>query len=70
MKYRPGIAIGMSQIKTGRIFFRYRDETWDFDTYDVIGYRGFAHYNGMHYEASVKDLRQLAKKNNKEQAHG
>ena len=69
MTYRRGIAQGIGQIARDAIFFRYRDETWEFPTYDVLGYRGIAHFNGVYYEAKVKDLRKLAK-NNKEQAHG
>ena len=62
MKYKRGIAIGMGQIKSDAISFRYNDETWEFPTYDVLGYRGIAHFNGMHYEAKVRDLRSLAKR--------
>lgn len=67
MKYRRGIAQGISQVENDEIFFRYNDETWSFRTYDVAGYRGIAHYNGMHWEAKVADLRRLKKR---EKAHG
>lgn len=55
-------AIGVGQIKSDSIFFRAGDETWEFPTYDVLGYRGIAHYNGIHYVAKVADLRKMAKK--------
>ena len=71
MKYKKGVAIGMGQIDSDSLFFRYHDETWEFPIYDVVGYRGFAHYNGVHWEAKVSDLRLLAARmKKKERAHG
>ena len=60
MKYRRGIAIGQGQIESDEIFFRYHDETWEFPAYDVLGYRGIAHFNGVNYVARVSDLRKMA----------
>lgn len=68
MKYRRGYAQGIGQIDSDEIFFRYHDETWSFPTYDVAGYRGIAHYNGIHWEAKVADLRRMKK--TMEKAHG
>ena len=63
-KFKRGIAIGSGQIASDEIFFRYNDETWSFPTYDVLGYRGVAHFNGVYYEAKVSDLRRLQKASN------
>ena len=57
---RTGIAIGIPDIRTDAIDFRYQDQTWSFPTYDVVG--RIAHYNGVAYEAPVKKLIALAKK--------
>ncbi len=64
MTYAKGVAQGVPQIKSETIFFRYGDETWEFPTYDVLGYKGIAKFNGIHYEAKVKDLKKLARKAN------
>ena len=63
MNYKKGIAQGQPQINSDSVFFRYYDRTWEFPAYDVLGYKGIAHYNGLHYEASVKDLEKMEKKN-------
>jgi len=63
MIYKKGVAQGQHQINSDFVFFRYYDRTWEFPTFDVLGYRGIAHHNGLHYEARVKDLEKLEKKN-------
>ena len=55
---KRGIAIGISDIKSDAIHFRYRDKTWDFSTFEVVPH--IAKYNGIYYEASVKKLKKLA----------
>jgi hypothetical protein len=55
------LAVGIGQIKSDAILFRFKDETWEFRAIDVLGYKGIAHYNGSYYEAPVKKLRLLAK---------
>ena len=56
-----GYAYGLPQINTDSIFFRYKDETWEFPAFDVLGYRGIAKYQGTCYIARVKDLKELEK---------
>ena len=60
MTYKEGIAQGFPQISTDTIFFRYKDKTWETPTYGVVG--RIAHFNGLHYEAAVKDLKKLKRK--------
>ena len=63
MTYANGIALGSPQIHSDSIFFRYNDETWEFSTFAILsGDKHLAHFNGIHYEAKVKDLRRLANK--------
>ena len=54
MNYRRGIAIGQHQVRSDSVFFRYHDKTWEFNAYDVVG--KVANFNGIHYEAKVKNL--------------
>ena len=56
-----GYAYGIAQINTDAIFFRCGNETWEFPTMQVIGYRGIATSNGIYYIAKVKDLRKMEK---------
>lgn len=63
--YEKGLAVGIQQIKNDSIFFRFRDETWEFPATIVLGYKGVARYNGSYYEAKVSVLRRLAKKEKK-----
>lgn len=56
------MAVGVQQIRTDSITFRFNDEVFDFPTYDVLGYKGIAHYNGSYYEAPIKALRKLKAK--------
>ena len=66
--FRRGIAIGIQNIRNDSIMFRYQNEFLELPTYDVLGYKGVAHYNGTYYEAPIKALRKLLKQ--KEAAHG
>ena len=56
-----GYAYGLPQIDTDAIFFRSGNETWEFPTMEVLGYRGIATPLGNYYIAKVKDLRKLEK---------
>lgn len=60
--YRRGLAYGVPQIKTDTIFFRYKEETFEFPAIDVLGAKGIAKHNGCYYEANVKKLRTLKAK--------
>ena len=60
-----GYAYGLPQIRSDSIFFRCGSETWEFPTYDVLGYKGIAKSNGIYYEAKVSALRKLAKQSKK-----
>ena len=62
--FDKGLAVGIQQIRTDSIFFRYKDETWDFPTGVVLP--KYARYNGVYYEAKAYKLRALAK----EQSNG
>ena len=58
--YEKGIAVGHGMIHTDTIYFRHRDEVFEFVAYDVVP--EYANYNGVHFEAKVTDLRKLKKK--------
>jgi hypothetical protein len=62
--FEKGLAVGIQQIRTDSVFFRFKDETWEFPTGVVLP--KYAHYNGSYYEAKASRLRKLAK----EQANG
>ena len=55
------VALGMPMIQSDTIFFRSGDETWELPTFMVAG--KFAHFNGIHYEAKVKDIKRFLEKN-------
>ena len=57
--YDKGLAVGVGQVKTDTLFFRYKDETYEFPAIDLLGIKGIAKYNGIYYEAKVKDLRRM-----------
>mgnify|MGYP001611760925 CR=1 FL=1 len=61
-----GLAVGIQQIRTDSVFFRFKDETFEFTTGEVVP--KIAKYNGCYYEAKVKDLRKLDRK--KKAHHG
>ncbi len=54
-----GLAVGVPMITTDEVYFRFREETFSFPTYDI---HSIIHYNGCYYEADVKKLRKLVKK--------
>ena len=61
--YKRGLAGGLPQIKGDTIFFRFREETFEFPTYELLGYRPkIARYNGICYTAPVAKLRKLKEK--------
>ena len=62
--YARGMAVGLPQIDKDTIFFRYRDEQFEFPAYELLGMPGIAHFNGSHYEADVTKLRKLAARMN------
>ena len=62
--YDKGLAVGVPQIRKDTIYFRYRDETFEFPTIQVLP--NVAHFNGCYYEAKVSKLRKLKK----ESSHG
>ena len=66
--YDKGLAVGVGQITNDCIFFRFKDETFEFPAYDLLGHKGVAHFNGVYYEAKVSDLRRIRKM--KEKEHG
>lgn len=51
---------GYPQIKSDSIIFRHKDEVFDLPTYGVVGV--FAHFNGLHYEAKLKDIKKFLRK--------
>ena len=55
--FDKGLAIGVQQIRTDSVYFRFKDETFEFPTNQVVP--KIAKYNGSYYEAKVKDLRRL-----------
>ena len=56
--------IGHPQIHADTIVFRHGHEVFELPTFGVVG--KFAHFNGIHYEAKLKDI----KKYLKEHRHG
>ena len=54
-----GMAVGVPQIRTDSIHFRFKDSVWNLPTYGVVGV--FAHYNGCYYEAKVSDIQKFVK---------
>ena len=52
-----GMAVGIQKITTDCVYFRFKDETFEFPTMQVVP--SIAHYNGSYYEAKVEDLRKL-----------
>ena len=60
--FDKGLAVGIQQIRNDSIFFRFKDETFEFPAGEVLGYRGIAKYNGSYYEAKVSALRRLKEK--------
>lgn len=63
--YEKGLAVGMPEIRTDGVFFRYRDEKFEFPSSilnEKHGGRNIVRYDGLLYLASVKKLRALAKK--------
>ncbi len=62
-----GLAVGIPEIRSDSIFFRYKDEEWRFPTFHVLP--NHAHYNGVYYEAKPARLRKLARAV-KENGHG
>lgn len=61
--YAKGFAVGLPQINTDTIFFRFKNEVFEFPAYDLLGIAGIAHFNGRYYEAKVSKLRELKEKN-------
>lgn len=57
--YERGLAIGMHDIKTDTIHFRFKKEFFEFNPREVIG---LTNYNGYFYEARIVDLRALKRK--------
>ena len=57
--YSKGKAVGIQQILTDSVFFRFKDETFEFPTNQVIP--EIATFNGSYYEADVKQLRKMKK---------
>ena len=57
-------ATGHPQIHTDTIIFRWMDEVYELPTYGVVG--KFAHYNGVAYEAKLKDIKKYLKRQEKE----
>ena len=64
--YDKGLAVGIQQIRKDSIFFRFRDETFEFPATELLGVKKIAKFNGCYYEAKVSTLRRLAK----EKKHG
>ncbi len=60
--YKRGLAVGLPQIASDTIFFRFHDETFEFPAFDLLGAPNIAHYNGIYYEAKVTKLRELKAK--------
>ena len=55
--FERGVAVGVQQIRTDSVYFRFKGETWEFPSYEVVPH--IAKYNGSYYEAPVKNLRKL-----------
>ena len=55
--YKKGVAVGYCNIRSDTLIFRFRDETFEFPTGDVLP--GIAFWNGYFYTAPVKKLRKL-----------
>lgn len=50
---------GHPQIHTDTIIFRHMDEVYELPTYGTVG--KFVHFNGIHYEAELKDIKKFIK---------
>ena len=57
------VAQGQPKINSDTIVFRHGEEVFELPTYGVVG--NFAHYNGVFYEAKVKDIRKFIRKHRK-----
>ena len=62
--YDKGLAVGIQQIRSDSILFRFKDELWEFPAFYVLGVNGknIAKFNGNYYEAKPSRLRGLAKR--------
>ena len=62
---KKGFAVGHSDIRSGYIVFRFKNEVFEIDLLDAQ-----RHYNGYFYSCPVKELRRMVKADKKEKKHG
>ena len=59
--YKRGIAIGTPDIKSDCIVFFFKGEEFPVPSSTLLSYPQLAHFNGVNYEAKIKDVRKIAK---------
>ena len=59
--YKRGIAVGTPDIKSDCIVFFFKGEEFSIPSSRLLSYPKLAHFNGVNYEAKIKDVRKIAK---------
>ena len=57
--YEKGLAVGLSDIMNDRVVFRFKAETFEFPTVELVGEM---EWNGYFYTMKVDRLRKLAQR--------